>query len=464
MTSPRFVHLRLHSEFSIADGTVRIDDAVAAAAADGMPALALTDLANAFGLIKFYKAARSGGVKPIFGCDVRVTHEARARPAVPDAAAGAVARRLPAGSPTGCRAPTAATSTAATRSSGASGSPRAPTGLIALSGGRDGDVGAALAQGNAAGAAKAAREWAALFPGPLLPRGAARRPRRRRRAGRRHRAPGRRDGPAGGRDAPGAVPAARRLPRARGARVHRRGLRAGRRAPAEAVHAGPVLQDAGRDGGGVRRPAGGARELGRDRAALQPHDPAGQELPARLPDARRRHARRAPARRSRGRPRAAPGAALPGPRGARAPAARVRREARVRDADHRPDGLRRLLPDRRRLHQLGEAQRRPGRAGARLGRGLARRLLAGHHRPRPAALRAAVRALPQPGARVDARLRHRLLPGRPRPRHRLREGQVRRRLGRRRSRPSARWPRRPRCATSGACSTSATTSATPSPS
>ena len=58
MTDPAFVHLRLHSEFSIADGTVRIDDAVAAAAADGMPALALTDLANVFGLVKFYKAAR----------------------------------------------------------------------------------------------------------------------------------------------------------------------------------------------------------------------------------------------------------------------------------------------------------------------------------------------------------------------------------------------------------------------
>ena len=47
MSTPAFIHLRLHSEFSIADGTVRIDDAVAAAAADAMPALALTDLANA---------------------------------------------------------------------------------------------------------------------------------------------------------------------------------------------------------------------------------------------------------------------------------------------------------------------------------------------------------------------------------------------------------------------------------
>src|SRR5258706_13730515 len=76
MSAPAFVHLRLHSEFSIIDGTVRIDDAIAAAAADGMPALALTDLANAYGLVKFYKAARARGIKPIFGCDVWLTHEA----------------------------------------------------------------------------------------------------------------------------------------------------------------------------------------------------------------------------------------------------------------------------------------------------------------------------------------------------------------------------------------------------
>src|SRR6187549_3995101 len=72
MADPRFVHLRMHSEFSIADSTVRIDEAVAAARADQMPALALTDLANLFGMVKFYKTARGNGVKPIIGCDVEV--------------------------------------------------------------------------------------------------------------------------------------------------------------------------------------------------------------------------------------------------------------------------------------------------------------------------------------------------------------------------------------------------------
>ena len=70
MESPRFVHLRLHSEYSIVDGIVRIDDAVRKAADDGQPALAITDLGNTFATIKFYRAARGAGVKPIIGADV----------------------------------------------------------------------------------------------------------------------------------------------------------------------------------------------------------------------------------------------------------------------------------------------------------------------------------------------------------------------------------------------------------
>lgn len=72
---PSFIHLRCHSEFSIVDGTVRIDDYVKAAKNDQMPALALTDLSNLFGAVKFYKAARGKGIKPIMGCDVWVENE-----------------------------------------------------------------------------------------------------------------------------------------------------------------------------------------------------------------------------------------------------------------------------------------------------------------------------------------------------------------------------------------------------
>ena len=65
-----FVHLRLHTEFSVVDGTNRIDEIVKAAAADGQPALAITDLSNLFGAVKFYKEARGKGVKPLLGAEV----------------------------------------------------------------------------------------------------------------------------------------------------------------------------------------------------------------------------------------------------------------------------------------------------------------------------------------------------------------------------------------------------------
>ena len=74
MPQPSFVHLRLHSEFSVQDGITRIKDAVKLAAADQQGALALTDLGNTFGLIKFYKAAQGAGVKPIMGADIWVTN------------------------------------------------------------------------------------------------------------------------------------------------------------------------------------------------------------------------------------------------------------------------------------------------------------------------------------------------------------------------------------------------------
>ena len=59
----------MHSEYSVNDGIVRIDEAASRAAADGMPALALTDSAILFGMVKFYGAARAVGVKPIIGAD-----------------------------------------------------------------------------------------------------------------------------------------------------------------------------------------------------------------------------------------------------------------------------------------------------------------------------------------------------------------------------------------------------------
>ena len=69
---PGFVHLHLHSEYSLTDSTIRIGALVGACARMDMPAVALTDQANLFALVKFYKAAEAAGVKPIIGTDLWV--------------------------------------------------------------------------------------------------------------------------------------------------------------------------------------------------------------------------------------------------------------------------------------------------------------------------------------------------------------------------------------------------------
>ena len=65
-----FVHLRLHTEFSLVDGLVRVKPLIKSVAAAGMPAVAVTDMSNMCSLVKFYKAAMGGGIKPICGADI----------------------------------------------------------------------------------------------------------------------------------------------------------------------------------------------------------------------------------------------------------------------------------------------------------------------------------------------------------------------------------------------------------
>lgn len=65
-----FVHLRIHTEFSVVDGTLRIDEAAQGAKQDGQVALGISDLSNLFGAVKFYSACRKAGVKPLIGVDV----------------------------------------------------------------------------------------------------------------------------------------------------------------------------------------------------------------------------------------------------------------------------------------------------------------------------------------------------------------------------------------------------------
>ena len=75
MSAANFVHLRVHTEFSLIDGLVRVKGLLKAAAANNMPAVAITDQVNLFALVKFYKAALGAGVKPICGADLLVLNE-----------------------------------------------------------------------------------------------------------------------------------------------------------------------------------------------------------------------------------------------------------------------------------------------------------------------------------------------------------------------------------------------------
>jgi DNA polymerase-3 subunit alpha len=158
-----FVHLRLHSEFSIVDGLAQLDDVAAAAAGDGQGALALTDSASMFGAVRFYQAARAQGVKPIIGVDAWISNdtdreaahrllllamnhagylnlcELVSRSWIENQHRGRAEMRLEWFESRG-------------------------DGLIVLSGGAQGEIGAQLALGNVPAARAAAQRLAQLFP------------------------------------------------------------------------------------------------------------------------------------------------------------------------------------------------------------------------------------------------------------------------------------------------------------
>ncbi len=162
--NPTFVHLRLHTDYSLVDGTVRIPDLIRRLREHGMPAVALTDQSNLFAMVKFYSAAVAAGIKPIIGCDVLIRSDSPGEPPVPlvllvqgDAGYANLIRLI-------------------SRSylEGQHGGP--PTierqwldgacdGLIALSGGREGDVARAWLAGQRERALERLADWMARFPG-----------------------------------------------------------------------------------------------------------------------------------------------------------------------------------------------------------------------------------------------------------------------------------------------------------
>ena len=170
MPAPQFVHLRVRSEYSISDSIVRIDDLVTAAAQDGQAALAIADAANVFGWIKFYRAARERGIKPILGTSLWLANDAeRDRPFEM-----LVLVRNRTGYRNLCELlsrawlENASRGHAEVRREWFQELARDTTdgcGLIVLSGAQRGDVGVALAAGQVQTAETLARQWQTVLPG-----------------------------------------------------------------------------------------------------------------------------------------------------------------------------------------------------------------------------------------------------------------------------------------------------------
>jgi DNA polymerase-3 subunit alpha len=172
-----FVHLRVHSAYSLSEGAIKVKDLVKLAKAQGMPAVAVTDTGNLFGALEFAEAASGEGVQPIVGCVLSV-----GRPESAARAAGAAGAKV--------RAPDQLVLLAATARgygnlmklvsmSYLETEPGLPPqvvyedlqgrteGLIALTGGPGGGVGRLLAQGQAEAAESLLLRLAGLFPGSL---------------------------------------------------------------------------------------------------------------------------------------------------------------------------------------------------------------------------------------------------------------------------------------------------------
>ncbi|MEJ2630649.1 MAG: DNA polymerase III subunit alpha [Acidihalobacter sp.] len=166
---PSFVHLSLHTEYSLVDSVLRISPLMQRLSELDMPAVALTDQSNLFAMVKFYRAAQRHGIKPIVGVDTWIR-----RPP----AAGALEADPPGRLLLLCQDDDGYRNLTRLISRGYQegqhgGVPMldyawldgASDGLIALSGGRTGDIGRALLAGNEGNAGALLEQWLGLFPG-----------------------------------------------------------------------------------------------------------------------------------------------------------------------------------------------------------------------------------------------------------------------------------------------------------
>src|SRR5579863_1550649 len=162
--SPGFVHLRLHTEYSLSDSVVRVPQLIVAVGEAGMSAVAVTDQNNLFAMVKFYREALSAGIKPLVGVDLLVREEGERQPPT--------RLTLLCQSQGGYRN-LARLLSRAYLDGPERGTPRlerswltaaALEGLIALSGAAESDIGRALVNVREADAERALESWLALFP------------------------------------------------------------------------------------------------------------------------------------------------------------------------------------------------------------------------------------------------------------------------------------------------------------
>lgn len=160
---PSFIHLHLHTEYSLSDGLIRIDKLVSKADELSMPAIAVTDLSNLFATIKFYQAAIKKGIKPIVGAECRIKNDL-----FPDQAFQLI---LLCQNQVGYRNLIQLISRAYLENQ-QEGKPvlqknwfeNYSDGLIALSGAREGDIASYLMKNNKTVAAEIVQSWLRLFP------------------------------------------------------------------------------------------------------------------------------------------------------------------------------------------------------------------------------------------------------------------------------------------------------------
>src|SRR5688500_2896289 len=160
---PAFVHLRLHTEYSLVDGIVRVPRLMQAVAGAAMPAVALTDHGNLFAMVKFHREAERQGVKPLIGVDLWIEGDnERAEPIL----LTLIAKDLP-----GFRNLTRLVSRSYLEGQGRGRAllarewldAESTAGLVALSGGAQGDIGRALLAGRRGEAASLLGSWLNLF-------------------------------------------------------------------------------------------------------------------------------------------------------------------------------------------------------------------------------------------------------------------------------------------------------------